>query len=167
MTTKKLETYHAKRDFNKTTEPKGSLKKPPSHIFVIQKHNASHLHYDLRLEVDGVLKSWAVPKGVPKVYDEKHLAIQTEDHPLEYAKFEGVIPAGEYGGGTVKIWDSGTYEQIISETKPQKDMPSALEDGAIKFILKGKKYKGTYAMVRFKIEHNKSQWLIFRIPKDA
>lgn len=167
MTTKKLETYHTKRDFNKTAEPKGEITASGKNIFVIQKHNASHLHYDLRLEVDGVLKSWAVPKGIPKAYDEKHLAIQTEDHPLEYAKFEGIIPAGEYGGGTVKIWDSGTYEQIISENKPQKDMPSALKHGSIKFRFKGKKFKGTYAMIRFKEEHNKSEWLIFRIAKDA
>lgn len=165
MIIKKLATYHAKRDFKKTSEPKGENKSIGGDTFVIQKHNASHLHYDLRLEVNGVLKSWAVPKGVPRSYDQKHLAIETEDHPIEYAKFEGTIPKGEYGGGTVKIWDSGKYEHIISPNKPQKTMLAALKDGSLKFKLNGNKYKGTYAMVRFKQENNKNQWLIYRVLK--
>jgi DNA ligase D-like protein (predicted 3'-phosphoesterase) len=167
MPTKKLATYHAKRNFSKTTEPRGALKSKANHTFVVQRHDASHLHYDFRLEVDGVLKSWAIPKGMPKTYAERRLAVQTEDHPLEYAHFSGTIPEGEYGAGTVKIWDEGTYEQIISDKKPQKDMPSAIKDGSIKFHLSGKRYNGNYALIRFKQEGKKSNWLIFKVPKNA
>ncbi len=159
-----LKTYHKKRDFNKTPEPSG--KNTQKNSFVVQKHNASHLHYDLRLELNGVLKSWAVPKGIPRKYDEKHLAVQTEDHPLEYASFEGVIPKGQYGAGTVKIWDKGNYELLDTEYKPRQTINSALKNGAIKFQLHGRRFKGAYALVRFKIERNKAQWLLFRVSKD-
>jgi DNA ligase D-like protein (predicted 3'-phosphoesterase) len=165
MVEKKLKTYHAKRDFGKTPEPKGK-KTGTGNSFVVQKHDASHLHYDLRLEVNGVLRSWAVPKGIPTEFNEKRLAIQTEDHPLEYAQFEGVIPAGEYGGGSVKIWDQGEYELLDKEYKPRQTANSALKNGAIKFQLKGKRYKGAYALAKFKTENNKNQWLLFRVAKE-
>lgn len=165
MVLKKLQQYYAKRDFTKTKEPMGD-KPGTGNSFVVQKHNASHLHYDLRLEVNGVLKSWAVPKGIPTTYNEKRLAIQTEDHPLEYGKFEGEIPKGEYGGGTVKIWDAGEYELLDKEYKPRQTANSAIKKGAIKFQLKGKRYKGCYALARFKRENNKDQWLLFKVAKD-
>ena len=108
-----LKEYTRKRDFHKTPEPAArAAKGPAGHRFVIQKHEASHLHYDFRLELDGTLKSWAVPKGVPYAKGEKRLAMQTEDHPLAYIDFEGTIPKGQYGGGTVMVWDQGTFEPL-------------------------------------------------------
>lgn len=169
MPAKKLHKYHARRDFNKTPEPAAlkSKRAANSHLFVVQKHNASHLHYDLRLEVGGVLKSWAVPKGIPRAFGEKHLAIETEDHPLAYAAFEGKIPAGEYGAGTVKIWDTGKYELLHAGSTHKASMNGALKKGALKFKFYGKRYKGTYALARFQIENNKKQWLLFRIEDEA
>lgn len=163
MTEKKLSTYHAKRDFSKTPEPKGGSK-GKGDIFVVQKHDASHLHYDFRIEVDGVLKSWAVPKGISTVINEKRLAIQTEDHPLEYAKFAGRIPAGEYGAGTVEIWDHGTYE-VFAETLAKHTIQEALNHGALKFHLHGKKLKGSYALARMHNDNDKKQWLLFKIDR--
>src|SRR3954470_10645718 len=109
-----LREYVRKRDFKQTAEPKGAVAKSAKGAmrFVIQKHDASRLHYDFRLEMDGALKSWAVPKGIPFAKGEKRLAVQTEDHPLSYIHFEGVIPKGQYGGGTVMVWDFGTYEPL-------------------------------------------------------
>jgi len=141
-----LAEYRRKRDFARTTEPSGAAagtrKRPRPLSFVIQKHRASHLHYDLRLEWDGVLLSWAVPKGPSLDPSVKRLAMAVEDHPLEYADFEGVIPEGEYGGGTVMVWDRGTY------TPEDADMGPAVAKGALKFSLHGEKLQGSWALVR-------------------
>src|SRR4051794_22645254 len=149
-----LKEYVRKRDFRKTPEP-DSHKKPTkgAHRFVVQKHAASRLHYDFRLEMDGVLKSWAVPKGVPFVKGEKRLAVQTEDHPLAHIDFEGSIPKGQYGGGTVMVWDQGTYEPL-SEA-PAKE----LEGGKLHFVLNGSKLHGEWYLVRLR---DGDQWLLIR-----
>src|SRR4051812_11046481 len=130
-----LARYRTKRDFNVTSEPKGVVRKrakQASLSFVVQKHQASHLHYDFRLEWGGVLLSWAIPKGPSLDPSIKRLAMAVEDHPLEYAKFEGIIPEGQYGGGTVMVWDQGTW-------LPESDVESSLRDGELKFSLYGKK----------------------------
>src|SRR5688500_16938801 len=119
-----LRAYNAKRDFTKTKEPPGTLAKPGSFVFMVQKHDATRLHYDLRLELDGVLKSWAVTRGPSLDPADKRLAVRTEDHPLSYASFEGTIPKGEYGGGTVMLWDRGTWTPY-----PGKDPSKTLEEG--------------------------------------
>jgi len=142
-----LEEYRKKRDFEKTREPEGSHKVEAENIYVIQKHQATHLHYDLRLEMDGVLKSWAVPKTPPTVTGVKRLAVQVEDHPVEYASFEGTIPEGQYGAGTVEIWDKGQY--ILKERDENK----------LVFEIKGNKLRGDYCLVRFKGAKN---WLFFK-----
>ncbi len=142
-----LEDYRKRRNFGKTTEPEGKLTMSNGNIYVIQKHTAKHLHYDLRLEMDGVLKSWAVPKEPPTKAGVRRLAVQVEDHPLEYADFEGVIPEGEYGAGRVEIWDRGTYKLL--ERK---------EDRLIVEIA-GNKLKGVYVLLRFKGDKN---WLFFK-----
>jgi bifunctional non-homologous end joining protein LigD len=149
-----LKDYKKKRRFTKTPEP-GPEKKTTrtGRIFVVQKHRASHLHYDFRLEADGVLKSWAIPKGPSLDPSVKRLAMQVEDHPVDYAKFEGVIPEGEYGGGTVMVWDYGTYEP--EETV---DVTAAIRKGELKFSLKGKKLLGSWALVRTRDR----QWLLLK-----
>ena len=132
-----LKQYEKKRDLKKTPEPVAKIKKSSTKlIFVIHKHHASHLHWDLRLEMNGVLKSWAVPKQPPRTKSIKRLAIQVEDHPLEYAKFKGIIPEGHYGAGKVEIWDNGTYELISKDKKK------------IEIKLHGKKLKGKYILVK-------------------
>jgi len=130
-----IETYNRKRDFSKTKEPRGRKLKGKGDSFVVQKHAASRLHWDFRLELDGVLKSWAVPKGPSLDPGEKRLAMRTEDHPLDYGGFEGTIPEGEYGGGTVMLWDEGTWEPI-------GDPHEAMAKGDLKFTLHGKRMKG-------------------------
>ena len=142
-----LEKYKKKRDFKKTSEPKAKVKKSKKPIYVIQEHHASHLHWDLRLEFDGVLKSWAVPKKPSKDPKVRRLAVEVENHPIDYAKFEGTIPEGEYGAGEVKIWDEGTFE--VENRKVNK----------IIFKIKGKKLKGNYVLVKFKPPKN---WLFFK-----
>ncbi len=139
-----LKEYRSKRRFNVTPEPQGkkSRRSEPSLIFVVQKHLATRLHYDFRLEWNGVLLSWAVPKGPSTDPSVKRLAMPTEDHPIEYANFEGVIPAGEYGAGTVMIWDTGTWEA------QSPDVDAALKKGDLKFILHGKKLHGSWVLVR-------------------
>jgi len=148
-----LTEYKKKRKFDKTPEPGPTKKRTKSgRIFVVQKHRATQLHYDFRLEADGVLKSWAVPKGPSLDPTVKRLAMQVEDHPVDYAKFEGVIPEGEYGGGTVMVWDYGTYDP---ETD---DVSSALRAGELKFELDGQKLKGSWVLVRTR----NRQWLLIK-----
>jgi bifunctional non-homologous end joining protein LigD len=149
-----LKEYARKRDFHKTPEPGATpTKQKVGHRFVIQKHDASRMHYDFRLEIGGTLKSWAVPKGVPFAHGEKHLAVHVEDHPLAYIDFEGTIPEGQYGGGTVMVWDQGTFEPL-SKT-PAKD----LAKGKLHFTLHGTKLKGEWYLVRLRDE---KQWLLIR-----
>ncbi|MGQ9460317.1 MAG: DNA polymerase ligase N-terminal domain-containing protein [Candidatus Bathyarchaeaceae archaeon] len=142
-----LKEYWKKRDFGKTSEPKGDEKTDGGNIYVIQKHQARRLHYDLRLEMDGVLKSWAIPKTPPTEKGVKRLAVEVEDHPLDYANFEGTIPEGQYGAGTVEIWDKGQY--ILKERNRDK----------LIFEIEGNKLRGDYCLVRFKGGKN---WLFFK-----
>jgi bifunctional non-homologous end joining protein LigD len=149
-----LKEYVKKRNFGKTAEPKGdAAPKKDLHRFVIQKHAASRLHYDFRLELGGTLKSWAVPKGVPYKKGERRLAVQVEDHPVSYIDFEGTIPQGQYGGGTVMVWDRGTYE-TLSDT-PAED----LAKGKLHVVLKGKKLRGEWYLVQL---HDSDQWLLIK-----
>jgi len=150
-----LSEYHKKRDFRKTAEPEGKQLRQSGYSFVVQKHAASHLHYDFRLEFDGVLKSWAVPKGPSFDPAVKALAMQVEDHPVDYGGFEGIIPVGEYGGGTVMVWDHGTWD-------PLEDPREGFRRGSLKFELRGKKLKGSWALVRMRIEKGRAQWLLIK-----
>lgn len=145
-----LQSYKKKRDLKKTPEPSGKKKSSGNNpIFVIQKHDASNLHYDFRLEVDGVLKSWAVPKGPSTDPSEKRMAMPTEDHPLEYADFEGVIPEGEYGAGLVLLWDAGSYDNTTTDDDDNEiPMKQALKNGHATFWLYGEKLTGGYALTR-------------------
>jgi len=154
-----LKEYARKRDFKKTAEPGAApvKKRAKGNRFVIQKHDASRLHYDFRLELDGTLKSWAVPKGLPYAKGEKHLAVHVEDHPVAYIDFEGTIPKGQYGGGTVMVWDQGTFEPLSED--PLKE----LEGGKLHFILKGKKLTGEWYLVRLR---EGDEWLIIKGGKD-
>ncbi len=159
----KLTTYKKKRDFRKTAEPAGDERKSSDRpIFVIQEHDAQNLHYDFRLEADGVLKSWAVPKGPSTDPAEKRLAIPTEDHPLDYADFEGVIPEDEYGGGTVLVWDTGTYENIKKEDGQLIPISQCLEDGHVEVRLNGSKLRGGYALIRTR-RRKEDQWLLIKM----
>jgi DNA ligase D-like protein (predicted ligase)/DNA ligase D-like protein (predicted 3'-phosphoesterase) len=144
-----LKEYFKKRDFSKTPEPMGSDSKGVGKSFVVQEHDARRLHYDLRLEKEGVLKSWAVPKGIPEEPEVKRLAIQTEDHPLDYGNFEGIIPKGQYGAGTVKIWDAGLYEPLIWDKQK------------IEFLMQGKRLSGRYILVKMS-KSEKKEWLLFK-----
>ena len=151
-----LDTYRAKRDFTKTPEPAGRVqpRKGGPRFFGVQKHLASHLHYDLRLEHDGVLMSWAVPKGPSLDPGERRLAMQVEDHPLEYGTFEGVIPEG-YGAGIVLLWDEGTWEPEVD------DVDAALKKGDLKFRLNGYKLKGSWVLVRTRGDDGRA-WLLIK-----
>jgi bifunctional non-homologous end joining protein LigD len=150
-----LKEYLSKRDFSVTKEPVGGGKKGEDRIFVVQEHHSRRLHYDLRLEKNGVLKSWAVPKGIPESTDQKRLAVETEDHPLDYANFEGTIPKGHYGAGTVKIWDKGVYEVKVWDEK------------MVEFALKGQRLRGRYVLVRLKKAGDKNWLLLKGKEKDA
>ncbi len=149
-----LKEYRAKRDFRKTPEPPpaSAPKKRQGLVYVVQKHQASHLHYDLRLEEEGVLKSWAIPKIPPQEGGVRRLAVETEDHPLEYGDFEGVIPEGEYGAGRVEIWDKGTYQ--AEETGPAKRVVS----------IKGQMLNGRYGLIKLKPGSARDKnWLFFKL----
>jgi bifunctional non-homologous end joining protein LigD len=148
-----LVTYNRKRDFEKTQEPKGRVAAEQGNRFVIQKHAASRLHYDFRLEMNGTLKSWAVPKGVPYKKGEKRLAVEVEDHPVSYIHFEGTIPKGQYGGGTVMVWDFGEYEALSDHAAQE------LAGGKLHFVLHGEKLQGEWYLVRLRDQKN---WLLVR-----
>jgi bifunctional non-homologous end joining protein LigD len=152
-----LETYRRKRDFARTPEPRGSrARRAHVPIFVVQKHAARRLHYDFRLELDGVLKSWAVPKQPSRDPRQKRLAVHVEDHPLDYAGFEGVIPAGSYGAGKVEIWDSGTW---TADGDPRK----GYAQGKLSFTLQGRRLTGRWALVRMRSrapEERRDNWLL-------
>jgi DNA ligase D-like protein (predicted 3'-phosphoesterase) len=157
MNPKPLSDYKMKRDFGKTPEPKDRRgaegqrgRGEKEKIFVVQEHHATHLHWDFRLEEEGVLKSWAVPKGPPEEAGIKRLAMQVEDHPLDYAGFEGTIPEGQYGGGTVKIWDRGTYETVLREGKSGREI--------WRVALQGKRLVGDYTL----IHTGEKNWLLFK-----
>src|SRR3954471_11581665 len=157
-----LKTYRAKRDFSKTQEPSGSRQVlPAEHLrYVIQKHAASHLHYDLRLELNGVFKSWAVTKGPSIDPADKRLAVEVEDHPLDYGDFEGTIPKGEYGGGTVQMWDRGFWAPQ-GPKKPE----DALKAGDFKFVLVGEKLRGSFVLVRIRNNRGRdtrTNWLLIK-----
>lgn len=158
-----LQRYNEKRDFERTPEPRGRVARSASKAprFVVQKHAASTLHYDFRLEIDGVLKSWAIPREPVADPAQKRLAVRTEDHPLDYARFEGDIPEGEYGGGHVDIWDTGTW---IPEGAPL----TAYRRGSLKFELKGRRLKGRWALVRMgnAQTRKKDLWLLVKRKED-
>lgn len=160
----RLGPYRKTRDLSRTAEPpSGRGRRRGGRRFVIQKHAASRLHYDFRLEFDGVLKSWAVPKGPSTDPRERRLAIRTEDHPLEYADFEGIIPEDEYGGGTVMVWDAGTYRNLRADKgEDSLNMPGSLRSGLIEVWLEGDKLKGGYALKRMQAGE-KSRWLLIKM----
>jgi bifunctional non-homologous end joining protein LigD len=184
-----LAEYHRKRDFDRTAEPAGQalaagdgepeaaaaqaadVSPPPRLVFVVQKHDASRLHYDFRLELGGVLKSWAVPKGPSLDPADKRLAVMVEDHPLEYALFEGTIPEGEYGGGTVMLWDAGWWEPDeawMKEAKGHAVVPpeEALAKGELKFVIHGAKLAGSWALVKTKWQ-GENNWLLLKHRDEA
>lgn len=144
-----LEAYRAKRNLASTPEAEGEIRNGEESRFVVQEHNASHLHYDFRLEMDGVLRSWAVPKGPPRAAGVRRLAVQVEDHPADYIDFEGIIPEGQYGAGAVHIWDQGTY--TLEEARSDE----------LKFILHGKRLHGRYTLVR--MENRLRDWLLIKL----
>jgi len=153
-----LERYRQKRNFRVTPEPRGKVKQTRSGTlsFVIQKHAARRMHYDFRLELDGVLLSWAVPKGPSLDPNDKRLAVHVEDHPIDYIDFEGVIPQGEYGGGSVMVWDQGLWLPVAN------DPVAELQHGSLKFVLRGKRLKGGWALVRMGGERNARGWLLIK-----
>ena len=154
--TAKLASYRRKRDFTKTAEPSGTTTPvTAARTFVIQQHAARRMHYDFRLELDGVLLSWSVPKGPSLSPATRRLAVRTEDHPLDYASFEGIIPAGQYGGGTVIVWDRGTWE-------PVGDARAAMRAGRLTFELHGEKLHGRWHLVRTKPSGKQESWLLFK-----
>ncbi|MEO8769941.1 MAG: DNA polymerase ligase N-terminal domain-containing protein [Ferruginibacter sp.] len=159
-----LVKYKQKRNFASTPEPQSGKSTTPSKLaFVVQRHKASHLHYDFRLEIEGVLKSWAVPKGPSMNPGDKRLAMMVEDHPYDYKDFKGVIPEG-YGAGIVEIWDKGTYNGVDEDSNKidEKKMKASLKAGNLKFSLKGKKLNGEFALVRLKNAEKGNEWLLIK-----
>lgn len=163
---KTLEDYRKKRNFRATAEPKGGKRRPSrgQPHFVIQLHDASRVHYDFRLEAGGVLKSWALPKGPSTDPRDKRLAVPTEDHPLDYEDFEGIIPEGEYGAGTVLVWDAGTYRNITQHKGEDVPVETALANGHLRFSLDGQKLTGGYALSRLQ---NRDDWLLVKVKDEA
>lgn len=160
-----LEEYQKKRNFQETSEPEGKVEPNEKKLrFVVQRHAATKLHYDFRLEMDGVLKSWAVPKGPSLNPADKRLAVMVEDHPFAYRNFEGRIPDGNYGAGEVEIWDEGTYEPIekINGKTDDATMQDELQHEALKFILHGKRLKGEFALVKLKKAREENAWLLIK-----
>lgn len=161
MAADRLDIYREKRDFTKTSEPEGArnTRSGKGHSYLIQKHEARNLHFDFRLEHEGVLKSWAIPRGPSMDPGDKRLAVRTEDHPLEYGKFEGSIPKGQYGGGTVMLWDEGTWEPI-------DDPEEGFKEGKLKFVIHGKRLQGGFALVRLRSDTGRKQgkenWLLIK-----
>jgi DNA ligase D-like protein (predicted 3'-phosphoesterase) len=164
-----LDEYLNKRNFISTSEPAGKTSNDKTDnqntelVFVVHEHHASHLHYDLRLELDGVLKSWAIPKGPTTNPQEKRLAVMVEDHPFEYRNFEGEIPEGNYGAGKVYVWDKGTYEAVGAKNSKESSniIREGISRGHISFILKGKRLKGEFALVKLKKSNDKN-WLMIK-----
>lgn len=156
-----LTAYNAKRDFTRTDEPAGTIPRKRAKVlqFVIQKHEASHLHFDFRLELDGVMKSWAIPKGPSLDPAVKRLAMEVEDHPISYNTFEGTIPQGEYGGGTVMLWDRGTY--ISDDGSTAQSLRDGYDRGELKITLQGKRLRGGYVLRRMK-RPGRPQWLLIK-----
>lgn len=174
MSSRSLTKYESRRDFRRTPEPSGrskdapKLKKDRNPIFVVQQHDASTMHFDFRIEVDGVLKSWAVPKGPSTDPSDKRLAVSTEDHPLKYADFEGVIPEGEYGAGTVLVWDAGPYKNITKDEEGQTvPIAKALGRGTLEIWLEGKKIRGGYALVHSKMRGDEKNWLLVKMKDEG
>jgi bifunctional non-homologous end joining protein LigD len=162
-----LSLYKKKRSFTETPEPEGGRSKEKNKLlFVVQKHDASRLHYDFRLEMEGVLKSWAVPKGPSLNPADKRLAMMVEDHPFDYRNFEGIIPEGNYGAGTVIVWDEGTYEPLedpsANKKENEKKLLKQLYAGSLKFVMHGKKLKGEFALVRTHYGGAENSWLLIK-----
>jgi bifunctional non-homologous end joining protein LigD len=160
---RKLAEYHRKRNFDKTPEPAGRTRRGHDTAlqFVIQKHAASSLHFDFRLELDGVMKSWAVPKGPSLDPAVKRLAMEVEDHPIDYNTFEGTIPEGEYGGGTVMLWDRGTYTAADTSSDPVDALRRGYEEGELVFTLDGERLRGSWALIRTR-RGKRAQWLLIK-----
>jgi DNA ligase D-like protein (predicted 3'-phosphoesterase) len=166
----RLETYRSRRDFRRSPEPSGGRHgwKKRNPVFVIQEHDASSHHYDFRVEVEGALASWAVPRGPSTDPREKRLAVRVEDHPLEYADFEGVIPEGEYGGGTVIVWDAGPYRNLKRDDEGNEvPVAEALAQGALEIWLEGRKLRGGYALVHGRVGGKDENWLLVKMKDEG
>ncbi|MDA8269975.1 MAG: DNA ligase, partial [Actinomycetota bacterium] len=160
-----LAQYRSKRDLRSSHDPEGNRSTEGQLRFVIQKHAASRLHYDFRLELDGVLKSWAIPKGPSLDPSDRRLAVMVEDHPLDYLGFEGTLPEGSYGAGTVMVWDQGTYsdyERAANRSAAVENLRRGLENGEIRFILNGKKLRGAFVLVKMRPKQGNNYWLLIK-----